>query len=558
MKITACIVKTALAVASIGFGRALPESGLGLGETCNFHRNCASGVCHWQEGVAASGICVECTSDDHCEGQGESGPGEHPRAFCFENTCSQWKRGQPLDERGYPLWFEGTDEATWIPRNVLEEGNLGEERHAVMEQVWHWDLKQQPEGTEIVVDDKFVSIPLNAQTIAAYSRTYHQYEEHETGIVTAVFLNNPISLVTPYAVAGMIEKYHTLSYSGNWSTVRSDDIEAVVNARTPQENEQAQQEYTERSYKMGGFYTASGLINAQLESGQDQLHLDQIRDYVEEVKEESFGDFESLGWALHSVEAQQALADAPGLASLKSENHCKHFESGAGIEVNSTHISIPLDKPFTTLSGEMVYSPTYYLGLNAGINLARYNAHTDTLEFYYRASQSYRGYSDGVIPSEELPYESGIWVTPVADNYPVSTMDGRTDEYYTDIKPETPEDFLDIPVDYSIYDRSQEESCPEELQDRLDNAWEKAMLIQAQESSNPVATFSNLASLLLVTVEGAPCGANYMRSEYKSGVVGLELNEYSVWVHLILEVDVEYTEQIVMADFWDDWMDILK
>jgi hypothetical protein len=108
-----------------------------------------------------------------------------------------------------------------------------------MDQVWRWDLNNQPDGTEYIFTETHVSIPLNSHTIAAYSRTYHNYQEHETGIVTVAFLNNPMSVLTPNPVAGMVETYHTLTYDGTMSTVKADRVRKEVEARSETAQRQA-------------------------------------------------------------------------------------------------------------------------------------------------------------------------------------------------------------------------------------------------------------------------------------------------------------------------------
>mmetsp|Transcript_14566 Transcript_14566/g.24167 ORF Transcript_14566/g.24167 Transcript_14566/m.24167 type:complete len:562 (-) Transcript_14566:183-1868(-) len=538
-------------------------NGAPLGADCYFQSTCASGYC--SSGIFWMGSCVECNNDSHCPGQGESLPGELPVAFCYKGgggappRCSQWKRGEPIDERGYPIWFHGESEAQWIPRIVMDEG-------PVMEQVWHWDLSNQPDETAFEVTETHVSIPLNAHTIAAYSRTYHNFHEHETGIVTAVFLSNSISVVTPNAVAGMMEKYHTLTYNGTMSTVRADRIREEVAARSEHTKNRAEKVSVQHARGLSMGISIPGVIAEQIEAGQDDMHLDQIRNYIKDLLADgsSLENLESTGWDQHSEEAKQTLLDAKTLSSMKSENHCKHFEEGAGIEVTDTHIVIPLNSAFATLSGEMQFSPTYYLGLNAGVNIAKYDASTNTLEFYYQASQQFRDYSDPKVAPEDLPFPSGIWVSPVNASTPAPSVDGRSDKLYRTsanrgwLPQFLVNSYLSEPVDYSIYDKDMSEACPQDLQEELEPVWLEAKLEEEGESGNLMAGLANMKHLLHVSVIGAPCGSNYMKSDFGPGTVGFELNEFSVWSHMILEVEQEHTEYIATSQFWNDWDEFLK
>lgn len=535
-----------------------------LGADCYSDSACASEICSsrlffWK------GSCVECNTDEDCPGQGESTPGEHPRAFCFKEEendanarCSEWKQGEPINEKGYPIWYHGAPGAQWIPRTTIDEG-------PVMDQVWHWDLNNQPDDTEFILSETHVSIPLNSHTLAAYSRTYHNYQEHETGIVTVAFLNNPMSVLTPNPVAGMVEKYHTLTYDGIMSTAKADRVRKEVETRSEAAQRQAKRGRTWRSMKMGAALTGLGaVISQQLEAGKDERHLDQIRDHIQQLlrDETSMDGIESTGWLDHSEKARQALADATTLPSLKSENHCKHFESGAGIEVTDTHIVIPLNSAFMANSGEMQFSPAYYFGLNSGVMLARHDESSGTLEIFYQASQMFRGYSDPKIAPEEWPFPSGLWVAPVHPSVPVMSTDGRTDQFYESEGPSGVaslqfliNQYLDVPVDYSMYDGGMEKTCPTELRDRLKPVWLRAKLEEMGQGAgtNLMSRLSGMTNVLLAAVVGAPCGATFMRSDYGPGTMGLEMNEYSSWAHMILEVDPEKTETLVTSQFWDDW-----
>jgi hypothetical protein len=218
-------------------------------------------------------------------------------------------------------------------------------------------------------------------------------------------------------------------------------------------------------------------------------------------------------------------------------------------------------------SGEMQFSPAYYFGLNSGIMLAQHDDSSGTLEIYYQASQMFRSYADPKITPDEWPFPSGLWVAPVHPSVPVVSTDGRTDQFYQSdgnfgvaALQFLINQYLSVPVDYSIYDGGMEKTCPAELRDSLKPVWVRAKLEETGEGedTNLMARLSGMTNVLLAAVVGAPCGATFMRSDFGPGTMGLEMNEYSSWANMILEVDPEQTEVLVTSQFWDDWDGFFK
>ena len=155
---------------------------------------------------------MECETHEDCEGRGFSSPGELPKAFCYTGDaerghyCSEWRNGHPIGSEGYPLlplWLDATDEPPFMMERHVTEG-------PAMSLVWHFDLSNQIGGAETTdlfsANSTHVKIPLNTKLLAGYSMSNHVQGEHETGILTTKFANNPVSIVTSHPFACGAEK----------------------------------------------------------------------------------------------------------------------------------------------------------------------------------------------------------------------------------------------------------------------------------------------------------------------------------------------------------------
>lgn len=535
-----------------------------LGFSCRSNDECSSGHCikAWHT-FWTTGVCHECTNDDDCDGRGISRPGELPAAFCYKqkgdlNICSPWQRGKPVGEEGYPIHLPGSDPA-WV-RRFRHEGRSNIDYEPAMSQVWRFDLSNQPGGALVEINVTHVRIPLYTELLAGYSRTYHALnDEHETGIVTALFLHNPYSVVTSRGHSAMLEKYHTLTYDGELPTPKADRIKRELASRSVKDGKRAEEQYERRSLEMISSVIPTKVIDSLIEAGQDQVHWESVRSYANQRKKKGLvTNMDDRLWLpIHrSVEAKEATeVHAKSKPSMKSENHCKHFEDGYGIALTETHIEIPLYSPWITVSGEMNFSPNYYMGLNNGINIARYDANANALEFHYQAYQQWRHY---VEPSSDAnpSSPSGLFLAPISPDYPVASVDGRSDQYY---KAESSwysgilANYMNIPTDYSLYDRSA--TCNERTREELSDKWDDAKLEQAQvqDTDNVFEDLLDLHSLVTVAVDGASCASTFMRADYGPNSTGLEVLEFTAWVHLILEADPDVTEFLASATFWDDW-----
>mmetsp|Transcript_9345 Transcript_9345/g.14410 ORF Transcript_9345/g.14410 Transcript_9345/m.14410 type:complete len:573 (+) Transcript_9345:13-1731(+) len=545
----------------------LPVAVLGLkdnGVSCRIDDECASGLCSkFLNTFWTVGVCSDCNTDNDCEGKGISRPGELPMAFCHKqkgnsNICLPWKRGKPIGDEGYPVHLPGNG-AVWV-RRYLHEAQNSLEYEPAMSQIWRFDLNNQPEGTLIDVNATHVKIPLYAEILAGYSRIYHALdEEKETGVVTALFLRNPYSVITSKGHSAMLEKYHTLTYDGKLPTPKADRVEKELAERTEKQQRTAVKHRKARTLAMMSSIIPSKIVDSLIESGQDKVHWEKVRAYVKERRKEGklTNDSDRLWLSSHrSNEAKEAVeVHAKTTSSLKSENHCKHFEDGYGIGLTKSHIEIPLNSPWVTVSGEMNYSPNYYMGLNNGIKIAKYDPETHALEFHYQAFQQWRHYADQTSNSVANG-PSGLFIAPISPDFPVAREDGRSDQYYQD-KPKWYMDVLanyrNIPVDYSLYDR--DATCDEKTRERLADKWTDAKLEEAQveDTDNVFEDLLDLHSLVTVVIDGATCPSALMRSDYGQNSTGMEILEFITWAHLILEADPEVTEDLATAQFWDDW-----
>ena len=275
------------------------------------------------------------------------------------------------------------------------------------------------------------------------------------------------------------------------------------------------------------------------------------------------------GWVHHGKLAQKAIAlskDATFMETRpirKSENHCRHFESGTGVGYTDTHIILSVDKPLTMVSGEMAFSPMYYLGLNGGYTTVHFDQATQVLQFYYRAYQQFRGYTD-VEHQTDNTKSSGIWLSRLAsgDDYAVAKeVDGRSDQLLSLDKPEFKLDalfdflghVLDIEEDTTVFARPIDDTCDRTYVESEDweQKWEDIRLAGPGDSDLKALMLSG--TTIAVSNRGAPCGGTYLRNDYGNDTHYFGFNEFGVWNHMLLEVDQGNTRVISTADWWDEW-----
>jgi len=516
-----------------------------IGDDCYRHNFCASEVC--SSSLAFSGSCVECLSDEDCEGQGQSLPGVLPKAFCHEAegeypVCSRWRNGRPIGERGYPVWLGHNDiPPIWLGRQVFEGPPTS--------LVWRFDLNNQVGGTDTA--DKFeanathVRIPLNEPLVAGYSMSNPMVQEHETGIASIYFGANPQSVVTPYPQSLMGEKYHTLTYDGPMDESHKIRVTEELEARDSATAEMAVSSRLTRVRLQAAASKTAELLGMLVESLQDVVQLDQLRAYVQQLKS---GDA-PLKEIMHTgmrTEATEAIELAKTLPSLKSMNQCTHFEERDDIRVTESHLEFPLNSPSVFLKGITEFIPAHYYGINAGLAVAHYDAEAHILEFHLEMTQSGRMY-----PYISNSPKNGLWLGSNDDATTPNDTDGRSDQFY---KNELDYSFtlntlfrshMAIPIDYSAFD-SPTGTCDQETADDMSDLWTRVAV------GENVNIFNKIPALRIAT-EGIICGSNYLKGDAHEGLVGIDFIEFGVWSHLLLEQDDASREAVCTGMWFDDW-----
>jgi len=519
-----------------------------LGESCFRNRYCDSGICSG----TITGICAECDGDDDCGAPHL--PGTMTKAFCYKGgdypVCSEFKRGEPIPPGdGYPI-FLGTDNdpPVWIPRHIIQG--------PAMTLVWHFDLNNQPEGFEqLSVSSTHIKIPFSQPMLAGYSMDLPMFDEQETGILSTQFTRNPTSIVTPFASAGAQEKYHTLTTNKNLPTNRAKRIREEVAGRNRITKRAAKTQATFRAGLTMG-HIGANLAIPVIESNQDVRQMIDVREYIDRVHrgELSVDELDIQDLDERSAEAIEALTAAKTLSSIKSENHCSHFETHESLIVGKKYMEFPLNKPIHMLKGITQFFPSYFFAVNSGAVVVKYDANSNSLEFRFQAFQQSRMNGDTL----DTSVKSGLWVAPIFDHYPVHPEDGRTDEGYD---PELDRwEFKDnfaqynaIPVDYSYFDRKP--TCSAKTADSIE--WTKGES-ELDPNANIFQEGFNNAVLAKLTVDISLCTSMYMKADNNPGVVGLGMIELIVILHIITEIYPEDRRPMLTTTSWDDYVQFYR
>ena len=319
---------------------------------------------------------------------------------------------------------------------------------------------------------------------------------------------------------------------------------------------------------LSAIWGALGIIFMQLEAGIDKAHLWQIRRYSADPNVLPPKPETTEGWIHHRQLAQKAIALSKNATFMesrsirKSENHCRHFENGTGVGFDNTHIILPVDKPLTMLSGEMAFSPMFYLGLNGGYTTVHYDEDARILQFYYRGHQQFRSYTD-VEHQTDNTKSSGIWLSRMViddDYYAVSpNMDGRSDQLMSRNKPllgalsASLGLVSGIQEDTSVFARPMSDTCNSTYVEsgNWEEKWEAIRLPGSGESDFRALLLG--ADLIDVSNRAAPCGGTYLRNDYGNDTHYYGYNEFGVWNHMLLELTQGHTRDMSTADWWDEW-----
>ncbi|KAL7547828.1 hypothetical protein ACHAWF_011098 [Thalassiosira exigua] len=382
--------------------------------SCRDDSDCESEVCVRKWFFYWYGRCKDCRYNSQCAAQVTQPPaGEYGNPFCVDNECVAHLHGESrITEEGYLTWIpsETSDNSASFPKIPVPRRVLGKPG-PVFDQVWYIDLNEQEESfnkDDVRVNDTHIHIPTFTPIQAGYSKSFHQYEEHETGISTLFAGDNEVSVVSPFPKAVFVEKVHTLTYDGIQDTSRGDFIKQ-------KSNEALSEPWAQNSWlaKALNQFVITGLretIPSEIEAGVDHAIAWQTRRFANSYQDDgSLNPTTSTSWASHTEKAQQAIVHAKNpdfhREYPKSEQICYHLEEGFGVDASDTHITLPLGRPSTTLSGQMVNSPVHYLGFTVGYFTVHYDEINGILQLYFQAYSSSRQYTDVRFPGPPTPTE---------------------------------------------------------------------------------------------------------------------------------------------------------
>lgn len=335
-----------------------------FGSRCYYDSDCVSEICYRQLPFPVNyyGVCKDCNHHSECAAQVTQPPaGEFGKPFCDDDMkCVAHVLGESrIPEEGYPTWVpsETLDNSYSFPKIAMPRRVL-ENPGPVFEQVWYIDLNEQEESfnkEDVRVNGTHIQIPSFTPIHAGYSTSFHQYDEHETGISTFIAGKNDVSMVTPYPKAWFVEKKHTLTYNGVKDTSRGDFIRQ-------KSDEALSESWAHNSWlrKALDQFVTTGLRNSipqEIEAGIDRAIAWQVRRYARSHQDDHNPNISS-SWAAHTEKAKRAIAYAKNSEFNreypKSEQICYHMEEGYGVDASETHITLPLGRPSTTISGQMV------------------------------------------------------------------------------------------------------------------------------------------------------------------------------------------------------------
>jgi len=423
--------------------------------------------------------------------------------------------------------------------------------------VWRFELDNQVGGLDTAgafeKNSTHIQIPLDMQLNAGYSMDNPMVGEHETGIVTLPFGKNPVSVVSPLAELGAGDKYHVLTYEGPLDETHKNRIDEELAGRDESTNEQAVSNQLRRTRLQAIAVGLSNIGGMNLEATQDEIHLEKTRRHVKQVLD---GEIPAKDVMMPEMSAQaaNALELAKTLPSLFSRNLCTHFEERDGLGYTDTHLMFPLDSPVVFIKGISEFIPSHYFGLQSGIVVASHDEDTNVLEFHFEMHQSSRMY-----PYEHDYEKNGLWLAPIDEANPVEPVDGRSDQYFEEdlntslLYRAMFQRYLDIPIDYSVFDRSSTGTCDQETLDDLGDDW-----TNISTEGNMLNNLSSQRSLLALTTRGITCGSSFLKADAYEGYVGADILAFVVWGHLISEQGDAGREEICTATYWDDWDSFYK
>jgi len=507
-----------------------------IGGGCIFDRQCDSKHCGGFK-------CVECEDDSHCEGKGFSAQGAAPFAFCVENKCSQWKRGKPLDSKGYAL---NLGAPIWIPRKITSGSQSFE--------MIRFDLGEEV-NSELKVNATHAHIPMNVHLFGEYAVDNKVTGVKESGIVNLIYAKNPLSIILDNPLFGCAEKYHTIKEEGTVNTLSAERVKKERSGRKESQNKYA---HKNRFYRDNLVSQAVAIVksgNKLVEVAQDIKHMNQIRGFVKEeggkkgVKELWASDqYKSL-----RTKAKEGRNTAKTVPSQKTMNHCRHWGDESPVTITDTHVVIPLGTNMFAAAGKTQFSPWRWFQIANGFTVFDFNKEDNTLEMIQVYTDMFHLNMDGAIDPAGLP-PNGFFVGPADGmDMEVDEEDGRIDEYY--------EEEMSFFGKYALsrigkYDPDYErlymdplKSCTDEEREGFELSFAKAK--KDYEDPNYLQIMWTAVNVLDATTDSLDCGINYLRTSQKYGNA-VDILEYSVWIHFVMESDIDDAVQAATnSHFWD-------
>ena len=212
-------------------------------------------------------------------------------------------------------------------------------------------------------------------------------------------IHNAESVVTPYAQSWTGEKYHTLTHDGPMDESHKRRVSEELQARAPAAAEEYISSRLRKTRLMTAAIKATGIDRMLIESTQDDVNLEQLRAFVQQIKS---GDAPPEGYR----------ARRPARGGNGSPRAC---EDPPVLEINEpVH---PLRR----------IGRSHYFGINAGLVVAHYDAEARILDFHLEMTQSARLY-----PYEPTPPKNGLWLGSNDGATAPEDFDGRSDQFYLD------------------------------------------------------------------------------------------------------------------------------
>lgn len=536
--------------------------------SCDGDKICCPKVEGFHSPLGLTGFCVECCTHRDCVSKVEQPPaGEFGKMICnYDDYTCEGKKGL-VGKDGYPVWSpsETIDNSKTFQKYMMKRKVISDDpEDPAYESAWYFDFNEQDDIefdiNKIDCNGTHITLPSYGKMHAGYSKKYKYYKEEETGIVTLFMSDNTYSLVADFPKVSFVEKYHTLTFEGEKDIERGEYIKELSAKQVEERPVFNKNRWLAQAYVRAISSVRNKVALRQVQAALDSALTWQIRRFVNAYDDDgSVTPSTSKRWASHSAKAQEAikLAKDPDFEReyLKSELHCKHLEvaKGGGFTVDTTKdtVTIPLGRPITTLSGEMVNAPTHYFGLGQGTMTAHYDEDQGILQLFLEGFGNARQYSDVNFVGT---HGNGMFVGPVAkgDDYIVDPdVDGRQDSCYTDDQPPALKTAIfspDVP-DVTMWRRPLSDRCSDKTRDA--SFWEMIDI-----SSKDDSVFDMLAQLSLIlkgTVRGMACSTTWMKPDYGWGTSNFDAQEISVWVHTLGEVRDDWTKKMTLANWWDEW-----